>query len=90
MCNTDSYFTQRKVYLSGKVPKFLADCGNMRRIYHMANGMMLFVPVRGFPVMSNQEVTEFAVKKYDINESVPSFCFVRGTEMLLLRVRNSR
>lgn len=52
--------------------------------------MMLFVPVRGFPVMSNQEVTEFAVKKYDINESVPSFCFVRGTEMLLLRVRNSR
>lgn len=72
-----------KYIFSGKVPKFLADCGNMRRIYHMANGMMLFVPVRGFPVMSNQEVTEFAVKKYDINESVPSFCFVRGTEMLL-------
>lgn len=72
-----------KYVFSRNVPKFLAVRGNMRRIYHMANGMMLFVPVRGFPIMSNQEVTEFAVKKYDVYESVPSFSFLRGTEMLL-------
>lgn len=72
-----------KYVFSRNVPKFLAEARNMRRIYHMTNGMMLFVPVRGFPIISNQEVTEFAVKKYDIYESLPSFSFVRGIEMLL-------
>jgi ligand-binding sensor domain-containing protein/AraC-like DNA-binding protein len=57
------------------IPHKIAEIGALRDIQRLDDGRMLFLPQRGFPIISDANVVKMSIMKFDVGEDSPNISF---------------